>query len=152
MSLRNLRTSAIVVDTCCFYLPCTSFPLGIAPPHPMPFRWNCRSQGLLVPSVAPRHGDGTPPRSGQSPTSMRTACVKPSIRRCDLPYRPQKRAGFCLPCLLQGKWLRSISGQISCLIEKACLQERVRPTAPGETEVSRTKPQSERSERGEKIS
>ena len=77
MSLHHLRTSAIVVDTCCFYLSRTSFPLGIAPPHPMSFRWNCQSQGLLVPSVAPHHRDGTPPRSGQSLTSMLTDCAKP---------------------------------------------------------------------------
>lgn len=35
MSPRNLRTSAIVVATCCFRLPCTSFPLGTAPPGPV---------------------------------------------------------------------------------------------------------------------
>lgn len=67
MSLRNLRTSAIVMDTCCFCLPCTPFPLGTVPP--------CVIQVELSISEPPNHRDDTPSRSGQSP-QFHTVCIK----------------------------------------------------------------------------
>lgn len=70
MSLRNLRTSAIVRGTCCFCLPCTPFPLGTLP-HLVSFRWNCQSQGLLAAEKA--HHPGL----CSHPNSMPSICTKP---------------------------------------------------------------------------
>lgn len=102
----------------------TPFPLGTAPPHPMTFRWNCQSQGLLMSQVAPSHRDGVPLRSGQSPYFQADWLCKAiqSFPVICYTVRPQKK-GFL--SLRLSAIRRSISsGQLSCLMEKACLQRR----------------------------
>lgn len=130
MSLRNLRTSAIVVDTCCFCLCAHSLSFGNCPSS---------SHGIQVKLSIPG-----PPDAPSGPLSLGchttqvwsvSGVSNPTFKLIGYtkPFNPslwfaiqtpEESRLFSFRSSAVGSWLGSMSGQLFCLIEKAYLREK----------------------------